>query len=233
MNDGATRLGVLASTGGAVLSRLLASPWFRRHIVLVASDRDCGALDHAREAGVAIARCASGEPEGDETELANAFAEHEVDHVLVFHTRLLRYALLARFRGRLWNLHPSLLPAFPGRHGFRDGFRSGTRVIGTTIHAIDEGCDTGPILCQTTYALADGALEASARHAIFCQQVRTALQACRWLAAGRVRHEAGRVTLEAAPVPQLLAGTLYSPGLDDREAGTMSIPDPNLTRGVR
>lgn len=221
------RLGVLTSTGGAVLGGLMAqSAWFRRQLVVVAADRNCGALERARAAGVAAELCMHEEADSREALLNAAFEQHGVEHVLVFYTRLLRHSLLERFRGRLWNLHPALLPAFPGRHGFEDGFASGARVLGTTLHAIDAGCDSGPMLIQTAFARAPGMDERAARHAVFGQQVRSALQACRWLAAGRVHCSSGRVDLNAAPAATLLAGALYSPGLDDTEAATLEIPAP-------
>ena len=227
------RFGVLASTGGAVLGRLLESAWFRRHLVLVATDRDCGALPRALAAGVATARCVHADAGPRETLLAAAFEQHAVDHVLLFYTRLLKFDMLRRYRGRLWNLHPSLLPAFPGRHGFEDGFRSGARVLGSTLHAVDAGCDTGPILSQTAFAVVPGMDERSARHAVFCQQTRSALQACHWLAEGRVHFDSDRVHVSARPGATLHEGALYSPGLEDHEAATMPIPAPDVLRATR
>ena len=93
-----------------------------------------------------------------------------VEHVLLFYTRLLRHELLRRFRGRLWNLHPSLLPAFPGLHPFEDAIMADARVLGTTIHAVDAGMDTGAVLLQSVFARRPDDTEVALRHALFEQQ---------------------------------------------------------------
>ena len=233
MSGPAPRFGVLASTGGAVLSSLLRSPWFRARLALVAADRECGALAHARAAGIATALCASPDAPAREAQLAAAFAREGVGHVLVFYTRLLAHALLERFRGRLWNLHPALLPAFPGRHGIADALRSGARVLGTTLHVIDAGCDTGPIALQTAFARDPAAGEVATRHAVYCQQVRSALQLARWLADDRVRSTEDAVTVSRAPAAIVLDGALYAPGLDDDEAIRFAIAAPAAGAALR
>ncbi|MFM8558050.1 MAG: phosphoribosylglycinamide formyltransferase [bacterium] len=219
-----TRFGVLVSTGGAVLARLLTSAWFRDHLAVVVADRPCGAIECAERAGVPTVVVDEPDAYLRERALADVFDAHGADHILLFYTRLLRHDLLVRRAGTLWNLHPSLLPAFPGRHGFEDAIAAGARVLGTTLHAVDAGCDTGPVLLQTVFARDPGASLAATRHRLFEQQVRAALQACRWLAAGRVAVVEGRVVVRDEPAPILLAGTLYAPGLDDAEAHTVVVP---------
>ncbi len=221
------RFGVLASTGGAVLSRMLESAWFRSRLALVAADRPCGALERAGAAGVPVALVRETDRVRREQALAAAFAQQDVDHVLLFYTRLVQHELLERYSGRLWNLHPSLLPAFPGAHGFEDAMAAQARVLGTTLHAVDAGMDTGPVLIQSAFARGPGAHERELRHAMFVQQVRGALQACRWLAAGRVSVIAGHVAVRDEPAPIALDGALYTPGLDDAEARTLVIPSPS------
>lgn len=224
-----TRFGVLASTGGAVLGQLIESPWFRAQLALVAVDRPCGALDRASAAGVPVALCTSNDPVARETLLAEALDRHGVEHVFVFYTRLLRHGLLQRYRGRLWNLHPSLLPAFAGAHGFEDSFAAGVPVLGSTLHAIDAGTDTGPVLMQAAFARSAILTRAQARHEVFTQHVRMTLQASRWLGAGRIGSETGRVVLHDAPPATLHDGALYSPGLDDPEAQSLALPLPRST----
>jgi phosphoribosylglycinamide formyltransferase-1 len=222
-----TRFGVLASTGGAVLSRMLESAWFRSRLAIVAADRPCGAIERAAAAGIPVALVLETDPVRREQALSTAFQQQEVDHILLFYTRLLRHELLERFRDRLWNLHPSLLPAFPGAHGFEDAMAAGARVLGTTLHLVDEGMDTGPVLLQSVFARMSGATERELRHVLFTQQVRGALQACRWLAAGRVSVHAGRVLVRDEPAPWASDGTLFTPGLDDPEARSLPIPSPS------
>lgn len=221
-----TRFGVLASTGGAVLARLMSSAWFRDRLAVVVADRPCGAIACAERAGVPTVVVDEPDARLRERALADAFDAHGADHILLFYTRLLRYDLLERRVGTLWNLHPSLLPAFPGRHGFEDAIAAGARVLGTTLHAVDAGCDTGAVLLQTAFAREPDAVLAGTRHRMFEQQVRGALQACRWIAAGRVQVVEGRVVVRDEPAPIVLDGALYSPGLDDVEARTLVVPAP-------
>lgn len=70
--------------------------------------------------------------------------------------RILGANFVARFGGRIINTHPALLPAFPGAHGVRDALAYGAKVTGTTIHLVDEGVDTGPIIAQFPIAIAPG-----------------------------------------------------------------------------
>jgi len=233
MTAAGARFGILASTGGAVLGQLLESRWFRRHVALVAADRPCGALARADAAGVPRMLCASDDAEHREARLAAAFEQHAVDHVFVFYTRLLRHELLTRFGGRLWNLHPSRLPEFPGRHGFEDGYAAGVPMLGATLHAIDAGTDTGPLLSQSAFTRTGDMTMVHARHAVFSQQVRMTLQAGRWLDADRVQVAGGRVVLRDAPPAALHDGAVYSPGLEDIEARTLALPVPHTTEVPR
>lgn len=233
MNALTKRFGVLASTGGAVLGKLIESPGFRAQLALVAVDRPCGALDRASAAGLPVALCTSDDPIARERLLADAFERHRVEHVFVFYTRLLRHELLQRYRGRLWNLHPALLPAFAGAHGFEDSLAAGVPVLGSTLHAIDDGMDTGPVLMQAAFARSDMPTQAQARHAVFTQHVRMTLQASRWLGAGRIGTETGRVVLRDAPPAMLHDGARYTPGLDDPEVLSLAVPLPRCTEVPR
>lgn len=221
------RFGILASTGGAVMGRMLESPWFRERVSIVVTDRPCGALARAASAGVPGLQVVLTDPAAREKAIADAFTAAGVEHVLLFYTRLLRHDLLRRFRGRLWNLHPSLLPSFPGLHPFEDAIMADARVLGTTIHAVDAGTDTGAVLLQSVFARRHSDTEVALRHALFEQQVRGGLQACRWLAAGRVRGDAQRVSLFDEPEPAWLGDVCFTPGLDDAEARTFPVPAPS------
>jgi phosphoribosylglycinamide formyltransferase-1 len=75
--------------------------------------------------------------------------------------RILGASFLARFAGRVVNTHPALLPAFPGAHGVRDALAYGVRVTGCTVHLVDEGVDTGPIIAQRAVEVLDDDDEAS------------------------------------------------------------------------
>lgn len=92
-----------------------------------------------------------------DTALTKAVAEHEPDLVVsAGFMKILGPAFLARYGGRMINTHPALLPAFPGAHGVRDALDYGVRVTGSTVHLVDAGVDTGPILAQEAVVVEPG-----------------------------------------------------------------------------
>jgi phosphoribosylglycinamide formyltransferase 1 len=143
-------IGVLASGNGSNLQALLdaALP-----VAAVASNRkDAYALVRARSAGVPTATfdlaCHESRDERDLV-MASWLEEHGVDLVvLAGYMHLLTPPFLHRFPDRIVNVHPSLLPAFPGAHALADALEAGVETTGVTIHLVDEGLDTGPVLRQ-------------------------------------------------------------------------------------
>lgn len=163
------RVVVLASGAGSNLAALLAAhddPAYGARVVAVVTDKPgAGALVHARTAGVA---CAVVEPADFETRedwdraLAETVAVFHADYVVsAGFMRILGAGFLSVFGGRTLNTHPALLPSFPGAHGVRDALAYGVRVTGCTVHLIDEGVDTGPIVAQAVVAVEDGDDEAT------------------------------------------------------------------------
>jgi len=155
--------------------------------VVVLSDRpDAGALAIAREHGVAAEALDAGR--GRLTGTAEAawlerLARADVDTILLAgFMRILDARFLAAYPGRILNIHPSLLPAFPGTHSIARAREHGVRVTGCTVHLVDAGVDEGPILDQTAVAVhADDTLESltarmhSAEHALYARAVRAFL----------------------------------------------------------
>jgi len=165
----AARVVVLASGGGSTCAALLAAhgdPAFGARVVGVVSDKpEAGALDLARAAGIATAVVA---PAGFEDRpawnrgLAQAVAVFQPDLVvLAGFMRILAPAFLDRFPGKVINTHPALLPSFPGAHGVRDALAHGVKITGCTVHLVDAGVDTGPILAQAAVPVLDGDDEAT------------------------------------------------------------------------
>jgi phosphoribosylglycinamide formyltransferase-1 len=152
----ATRIVVLASGGGSNFAALLAAhgaPGYGARVVgLVTDNPDAGALGLARDAGVASAVVALRDFEDRAAwnrGVAEAVAVFRPDLVvLAGFMRILAPAFLERFPGRVVNTHPALLPSFPGAHGVRDALAHGVKVTGCTVHVVDAGVDTGPILAQ-------------------------------------------------------------------------------------
>jgi phosphoribosylglycinamide formyltransferase-1 len=127
--------------------------------------------------------------------------------------RLLTPELLRAFENRILNIHPSLLPAFPGMHAVRQALAAGVRVSGCTVHIVDQGTDTGPILVQGAVPVLDGDTEETLAARILVQEHRCYPRALALWAQGRVHLEGRRVRIDdAAGNP---ARTLSSPELTD------------------
>ncbi len=143
-------IGVLASGNGTNLQALIDAGL---PVNAVASNRkDAYALLRAREAGIPVATF-SLDCHADRTErdlvLASWLEEHGVEVVvLAGYMHLLTEPFLRRFPQRIVNVHPSLLPAFPGAHAIEDALAAGVATTGVTVHLVDEGLDTGPVLVQ-------------------------------------------------------------------------------------
>lgn len=152
----AGRVVVLLSGAGSNLAALLRAQddaaWGARIVGVVSDRADARGLVLAREAGVPTAVVAPADF-ADRT----AWDEALATAVAVFHPdlvvsagfmRILGPAVLARFPDRVLNTHPALLPSFPGAHAVRDALAYGVAVTGCTVHVVDAGVDTGPILAQ-------------------------------------------------------------------------------------
>jgi phosphoribosylglycinamide formyltransferase-1 len=148
-------IGVLVSGNGSNLQALIDDGL---PISAVAANRkDAYALVRAREAGVATATfsldCHESREERDLL-MATWLEEHGVELVvLAGYMHLLTEPFLRRFPERIVNVHPSLLPAFPGAHAIRDAVAAGADPTGVTVHYVDRGLDTGQVLAQERVAL--------------------------------------------------------------------------------
>jgi phosphoribosylglycinamide formyltransferase 1 len=143
-------IGVLVSGNGTNLQALIDEGL---PVSAVAANRkDAYALVRARDAGIPTAtfslECHESREERDLV-MATWLEEHEVDLVvLAGYMHLLSEPFLRRFPERIVNVHPSLLPAFPGAHAIRDAMAAGADPTGVTVHYVDEGLDTGPVIAQ-------------------------------------------------------------------------------------
>jgi phosphoribosylglycinamide formyltransferase-1 len=153
---------VLASGTGSLLASLLeaATGDYPARVVAVGADRDCPAVDIATAAPVPafVARLAD-HPGRDawDTAITDATTAHSPDLVVsAGFMKILGPQFLSRFYGRVINTHPALLPAFPGAHGVADALAYGVKVTGATVHLVDAGTDTGPILAQHAVPVLDG-----------------------------------------------------------------------------
>ena len=146
---------VMASGTGSLMAAILDlaavddAPF---RVVGVVVDRDCVAADRAIDADVPVILCRLGDYDDRaawDAALAAAVTELAPDWVVTAgFMKILGPEFLGRFGGRIVNSHPALLPAFPGAHGVADALAYGVKVTGTTVHLVDDGVDTGPILAQ-------------------------------------------------------------------------------------
>ena len=161
------RLVVLASGTGSLLESLLAAAVgdYPARVVAVGTDRDCRALEVATSAGIAGYTVRLGDHSDRsawDAAITDATAAHTPDLVVsAGFMKILGAQFLSRFLGRVVNTHPALLPAFPGAHAVPDALAYGVRVTGCTVHLVDAGVDTGPILAQEAIPVLDGDGEAS------------------------------------------------------------------------
>jgi phosphoribosylglycinamide formyltransferase-1 len=152
------RVGVLASGAGTNLQVLLDAPDI--DVVAVASDRPgAQALERARAAGVETRAFPPGEYEDrHHRDLAMAAWLRDLDVglvVLAGYMQLVSSAFLALFADRVINVHPALLPAFPGLGAIEQALDYGAKVTGVTVHFVDEGVDTGPVILQRALEIGD------------------------------------------------------------------------------
>ncbi|ATQ31135.1 phosphoribosylglycinamide formyltransferase [Rhodococcus ruber Chol-4] len=162
------RVVVLASGTGSLLRSLIDATHtdgYPARIVAVGVDRECAAEGHAEAAGIPHVRVALREhPDRAawDRALTDAVAAHEPDLVVsAGFMKILGPVFLDRFGGRIVNTHPALLPAFPGAHAVPDALAYGVKVTGSTVHLVDAGVDTGPILAQEPVPVLDDDDEAT------------------------------------------------------------------------
>jgi phosphoribosylglycinamide formyltransferase-1 len=197
-------VGVLASGRGSNLQALLeacAAPRFPARIAVVVSDREQAlALERAEAAGVP-AVWVSPKDFGDraawEAAVVAELRARDVGLVcLAGFMRLLSPAFVRAFHGRILNIHPSLLPAFPGLHAQRQALDHGVRVAGATVHFVDEGLDSGPIVLQAAVAVEPGDTEDTLAARILTEEHRLYPAAVRLFAEGRLEIAGRRVIVK-------------------------------------
>ncbi len=193
------RVGVLASGRGSNLQALLdagSRPDYPARVVVVVSDReDARALARARAAGVSslfVNPKDHGDRPAYDAVLTKTLEHHEVGLVcLAGFLRILSPVFVRAWQGRLMNVHPSLLPAFPGLHAQRQALDHGVRIAGATVHFVDEGVDTGPIVLQAAVPVEATDTEETLAARILIEEHRVYPEAVRLFAEGRL-HVTGR-----------------------------------------
>lgn len=204
---GRLRVGVLASGRGSNFRAIVAAVEAGRLPVTVAvlvSDRAAPpALEIARGRGIE-ALCLDPKEypsrEAFDKALAATLDQRGVGLVcLAGYMRILTPGFVRHFEGRLLNIHPSLLPAFPGLHPQRQALAHGVKVSGATVHLVDEGVDTGPIVIQAAVPVRDDDTEETLAERILVEEHRIYPEAIRLFAEGRLRVVGRRVCILDQP----------------------------------
>ncbi len=201
------RLGVLVSGGGTNLQAIIDAVEAGRlpgvEIAVVASNRPgAGALARAERHRIpTLTLDHRSHPDRDSFDqaLARELEERRVELVvLAGFMRVLGPSFLRRFPGRVVNIHPALLPAFPGTHGQRQALEHGVRFSGCTTHFVDEGTDTGPIILQAVVPVLPGDTEETLAARILAEEHRIFPETLRLWAEGRLILEGRRVRIAPA-----------------------------------
>jgi phosphoribosylglycinamide formyltransferase 1 len=181
----------------SIVQACKAEGWPARVAAVVANRPDAAALDYAREQGIATAvvdhRAFAARDDFDAA-LAHAVDAHAPHLVLLAgFMRILGAPFVRRYDGRLLNIHPSLLPAFPGLHTHRRALEAGCKIAGATVHFVTAELDHGPIVLQAAVPVLPGDDEQQLAARVLEREHLVYPRAVRWFVQGRLRIERGIV----------------------------------------
>jgi phosphoribosylglycinamide formyltransferase 1 len=215
-------LGVLVSGSGtnlqAILDAVTNGSLDACVRVVVSNKSGVGALERAERAGVVtevLSHRNFPTREQFDTAMVHTLRSHQVDTVvLAGFMRIVTPVLLDAFPHRVINIHPSLLPAFPGVDGQAQAWARGVKLAGCTVHFVDSGTDTGPIIAQAAVPVFDEDSSETLRARILCAEHKLLPAVLQWISEGRVSVTQGRVKVDT----QSANFAVYSPALADGSA---------------
>ncbi|HEY2189599.1 MAG TPA: phosphoribosylglycinamide formyltransferase [Caldimonas sp.] len=191
----------------AIVRGCEAERWDARIAAVISDRADAGGLAFARGRGIAaevVDHRAFASRDAFDAALAECIERHAADVVaLAGFMRILGADFVRRFEGRLVNIHPSLLPAFPGLHTHRRAIDAGCQVSGATVHFVTADLDHGPIVGQAVVPVLANDSEASLAARVLVQEHLLYPRAIRWLVEGSLERRDGRV-VQTRGEPQLL-----------------------------
>lgn len=201
---GRVKLGVLVSGNGTNLQAIIdqiASGGLSVQVACVISNKaEAYALERARKHGIPAIHLAFKGFDGREAydaSLVKLLAEHDVELVILAgFMRILTPVIIDAFPNRIMNIHPALLPAFPGLDAQKQALDYGVKVSGCTVHFVDAGCDTGPIIIQAVVPVEEGDTVESLSQRIHTEEHRIYPEAIKLYAEGRLKVEGRRVIIE-------------------------------------
>jgi phosphoribosylglycinamide formyltransferase-1 len=215
------RIAALASGTGsnvaAVIDSIRAKRLDARLDLVLSNNPGAQVLEKAGAQGVAVRVCDHRDFPGREQfdrELLAAVKDSGADTVvLAGYTRLLSPVFVRAFPGRILNIHPALLPSFPGLDGAGDALAHGVRFSGASVHFVDEIMDNGPIIIQAVVPVSSIDTKDSLMPRIHALEHRIYPQALQWLAEARLKIKSRRVHLLPGKIPHVLPATSGSGSL--------------------
>jgi phosphoribosylglycinamide formyltransferase 1 len=212
------KLGVLVSGRGSNLQAIIDNIENRSlsaDITVVISDQaDAFALERARNHNIAAVHVSAKGYKGKRDEydalIARELRKHDVELVcLAGFMRVITPTLIKAYPDRILNIHPALLPSFPGLHVQKAALTHGVKFSGCTVHFVDAGVDTGPIIIQAVVPVLDNDTEDSLSSRILAQEHKIYSRAIQFYAEGRLKREGRRVLVAGVETPA--GGFLINP----------------------
>jgi len=200
------KVGVLASGRGSnfeALAKAFQSGKIKGEIkVLIVDKRNAGAIERAKKYGINwIFVDAKSFPtrEDYDSKIVSILKHLEVDLVcLAGYMRIVSPVFVNAFKNRIMNIHPAILPAFPGLNAQKKAVEYGVKVSGATVHFVDEGVDTGPVIIQAVVPVSPEDTEKTLSEKILKFEHRIYPQAVKWFAEGRIKVNGRKVIVEGA-----------------------------------
>lgn len=214
------KLGVLASGRGSNLQSIIdaveAKQLDAQIQVVISDNRDALVLKRAEKHGIHsrfIDPKSFASREQYDRELVRVLEEHQVELIaLAGFMRIMTPLFVRAFPNRILNIHPALLPAFPGLRVQRAALKYGVKFSGATVHIVDEGVDTGPIVVQAVVPVMEGDSEELLAERILKEEHKIYPQAIQWFAQGRIKVTDRSVVIEGASRPE--GQSLFNPPLE-------------------
>lgn len=167
--------------------------------VVISDKKDAYALERAKKEKIEAAYINPNDFQDKNTyelEIVKILKNHDVDLVcLAGYMRIVGEALLVGYKGKIINIHPSLLPSFPGLHAQRQALEHGVKISGTTVHFVDNGCDTGPIIIQASVPVLENDTEETLSARILEQEHKIYPQAIKLFEEGKLKIEGRHIKI--------------------------------------
>jgi len=198
------RIGVLASGRGSNFQAIheeIEKGKIKASIVLLATDtKEAPAVARAQGYGIETLYLNPKEfpsREAYDSAMASALKKRNVGLVILAgYMRIVSPAMIRHFKNRIMNIHPALLPSFPGLHGQAQALAYGVKIAGCTVHFVDEGMDTGPVICQAAVPVYDDDTEETLSARILQCEHKLYPQAVRLFAQGRLEVDGRKVRIK-------------------------------------